>query len=254
MHVIARFAIASLALVAVGCGDVCDGVAGTCVALTVDGSGQVDGIEVTLSGAANGRRVGPAMATVQDLPVTLALQLSSVSGGALHIDATGVLLGRIVGEGNTNVTLSGSHASATVRLGAAPPIDLAGSVDFSSPDLEPPCVTICSSGGGPDLGGQSSCWTAPVDCNTVQQCGSTLQACSPPSDMGAYGAHCDTNGTLYCCPSSYPVFCNTTSNNCGHCWTSGTNCGNVMTACPDGTCHSCNNSAQRYNCSTNLCQ
>jgi hypothetical protein len=243
MHVTARAATAAMALLAIGCGDVCNGIAGTCVALTVDGQGQVDGIELTLSGAVTGRRVGPATATVQDLPVDIALQLTATTSSNLHIDASGVLLGRIVGEGSINVVLTGSHGTAHLRLGAAPPLDLAG----TAYDLTPPCVTVC----GGDLG-QSSCWTTAVDCNTVQRCGTSLRACDAPTDMGAFSGHCGSDRNLYCCPSQYPVFCNTVAGNCGHCWSSGTNCGSPMVSCNDNLCHSCSN-GHTYSCSTMSC-
>src|SRR5439155_11116032 len=110
--------VAAAALAWCGCeNDVCRGVDGTCVALTVAGPGQVDGLRIALSGAASGTRVAPANAVIQSLPVEVALQLQAATSGTLHIDVTGVLLGGEVGTGSADVDLSdGAHRTVTLTL------------------------------------------------------------------------------------------------------------------------------------------
>jgi len=103
---------------AAGCDNsACRGVDGTCVALTVEGAGSVDGLEIALSGAASGTKVVPPIATVSALPVEVGLQLAHASTGVLHIDVGGVLLGDRVGNGSVDVSItSGAHTRATVTL------------------------------------------------------------------------------------------------------------------------------------------
>ena len=110
--------VATLAAAAIGCDNgACHGVDGTCVALTVTGQGSVDGVQLTLSGAAMGTKVAPANAQIHTLPVEIAVQPPSAANGAVHLDVVGVLLGSVVGSGSTDVTVSpGAHTSATVAL------------------------------------------------------------------------------------------------------------------------------------------
>lgn len=118
-----RKIILAMNLLLVGCaGSVCDGVDGACVALNVQGGGMVDGLAITLSGAAKGKRVVPPFATPSALPVDVALQLpATTTSGTLHIDVVGVYLGGIVGNGATDVMVApGQHVNATVRFGVAP--------------------------------------------------------------------------------------------------------------------------------------
>jgi hypothetical protein len=97
--------------------DACAGLDGTCVALTVDGPGQIDGLEIAVSGAATGSQVVPPVAAAHALPVDVAVELAHASSGALHLDVIGVFLGTVVGHGTADLTISaGAHASATVRL------------------------------------------------------------------------------------------------------------------------------------------
>lgn len=110
--------LAAALATAAGCDNsACRGVDGTCVSLTVSGSGSVDGVEVTLSGAASGVKVAPRTATQASLPVEIGLELAHASNGTLHIDAVGFLLGDNVGSGSTDVAITvGAHTSAHVTL------------------------------------------------------------------------------------------------------------------------------------------
>jgi hypothetical protein len=102
----------------IGCDtSVCHDVDGTCVALTVDGSGNVDGVQLALSGAASGTRIAPKTADLHALPIDIALQLPSAQTGTLHIDAVGLLLGGAAGAGSVDVPITaGQHQSAHVTL------------------------------------------------------------------------------------------------------------------------------------------
>jgi hypothetical protein len=102
---------------AAGCdGSVCRDVSGACVALKVDGSNSVDGLEITLSGATSGHQVAPEEASLEPLPVEVALAIDK-GAGVLHIAVVGVAFGQIVGSGSTDVTIAaGKHVSATVTL------------------------------------------------------------------------------------------------------------------------------------------
>ena len=65
-----KAALIFAAVLFAGCAnDVCRDVDGTCVALTVAGPGTVDGVEIVLSGAASGTKVGPRQADARALPV-----------------------------------------------------------------------------------------------------------------------------------------------------------------------------------------
>lgn len=129
-----RAALAAAALVLGGCAnDACHGVGVTCVALTVDGQGTVDGVELVLSGAASGTMVAPPQAVARSLPVDIALALAHAQNGSLHIGVVGVYLGQVVGSGavDTMVTVGG-HTSARVTLTPGGSIDHG---DGGAPDV-----------------------------------------------------------------------------------------------------------------------
>ncbi|MGZ3428311.1 MAG: hypothetical protein ACXVCV_16775, partial [Polyangia bacterium] len=123
--------VAAAASLGGGCSsnDPCDGVLGACIALTVDGSGSVDTLRLSLSGAASAQRIAPTRQTLTTLPVYLALQLTHASqqsglvfsGGDVRIDVEATRAGAPVGAGSTHVTLgSGDHVAASVTLGSGP--------------------------------------------------------------------------------------------------------------------------------------
>ena len=136
--------LAAAVAAAAGCAgnDPCDGVFGACIALTVGGSGSVDTLRLTLSGAVEAERVAPTRQTLTSLPVYLALQLTHAqkggalfTGGDVRIDVEGTRAGALVGAASTHVMLGGGdHVKAAVALGAgalppgddlaAPPDDL----------------------------------------------------------------------------------------------------------------------------------
>jgi len=130
--------LAAVLASAAGCDNgACRGVDGTCVALTVEGQGSIDGLSITLSGAASGNKVAPKTATLQSLPVEVALQVANASNGTLHIDVVGLLLGGTAGSGSVDVPIRvGAHQSARVKLapggtlgggdGGALPFDVTG--------------------------------------------------------------------------------------------------------------------------------
>jgi hypothetical protein len=125
-------------LLAAGCGasDPCAGHDGTCIALTVDGPGQVDQLAVHLSGAAALDAVTPpdGPAAPRALPVETAIYLPPVTG-RVTVDAVGLRAGGAVGEGSGVVDLTpGAHAALSIALGAAladgaAPPDLASAID-----------------------------------------------------------------------------------------------------------------------------
>lgn len=130
-------ALALLLALCAGCAtDPCDGIDGTCVALHVDGSGPIDALAITLSGAASGTQVVPEISQVASLPVAVALSISQPGSGSLQIYVEGVYLGSVVGVGETAIDLA-PHASATVVLEAPPD-------GFTPPDLaqSSPCGDI----------------------------------------------------------------------------------------------------------------
>ena len=111
---------ASLAVLAAlaGCGnELCAGVDGACVALAVRGAGEIDGLDITLSGAASGRRVAPGRAEVARLPVHVALALPELEPGPLSIRVVAVRLGAIVGGGELTLSIErDEHATAELEL------------------------------------------------------------------------------------------------------------------------------------------
>ena len=157
-------ACAALAAAAIGCDNsACHGVDGTCVSLTVAGEGSVDGVQLTVSGAATGTRVAPAVADVERLPVEIALQPPSAANGPLHIDAVGVLYGTVVGSGSVDVTVSpGAHTSARVTL------SLTGSAPDGGADLAPgPPVDVTGSAVTHYVLGDGGVVDVPVDFTKV---------------------------------------------------------------------------------------
>ena len=133
-----------LALVACG-RDVCADVDGTCVALAVHGTGQVDGLDITLSGAATGRQIAPEFAEVADLPVSVALAIDHPSIGPLHVALAAVRGGAVIGAGSADVTISpGGHYAATLELDASA-VDggLTSQFDLACPDMGSRCGSLC---------------------------------------------------------------------------------------------------------------
>lgn len=147
--------LCALILTWAGCAnDPCAGIDGACVSLTVDGSGQIDGLVINVSGAASGTRVLPPMARVAPLPVAVALQLKNATSGTLHIAVEGVYFGAIVGAGTTDVDVA-PRVAATVVLDpsfdagllfkpdlAVPP-DLTFPSDLACPSGAPRCNGVC---------------------------------------------------------------------------------------------------------------
>lgn len=162
-----------------GCGtDPCEGVGGACINLTVKGSGTVDTLDVTLSGAFTGHRVVPRIAREASLPVHLAVALSpepseagsgvdtggpvpksvsSFRGGEVRLLIQAWHLGRSLGTGMAEVTLGAKeHGYATIHL------DEDGSLD----------------------GGMGDAWATPdASCNPEK-------VDSDPNHCGACGHSC----------------------------------------------------------------
>ena len=85
-----------------------------------EGGTEIDGLDIVLTGAATGRRVVPPFAAVSTLPLRVALQLTAVKSGPLHVEVVGVRFGSVVGVGTTDVDIvSGANAAATVVLGGS---------------------------------------------------------------------------------------------------------------------------------------
>jgi hypothetical protein len=124
--------------------DACSDVDGTCVSLTVRGSGAVDGLDITLTGAATGRKIAPEYSEVAELPVTVALALDHAGAGALHIGLAAVRGGAIVGEGNADVSIApGEHASATLELDSTRSDGGTSLFDLACPDMGERCGAVC---------------------------------------------------------------------------------------------------------------
>jgi hypothetical protein len=173
---------ALLALVLVGCANnLCDGIDGACIDLTVTGTGEIDTLRLRFTGAVDTTKIAPPFATVSRLPVNLAIALTSrgpqpigakiFSGGPLEINVTALRHDIAVGVGLVDLSLTTTqHVSATVSLkppGATPPMDLAftdfPSFDLARPlDLKPACVDTtkdpmnCGECGHDCLGGTCS--------------------------------------------------------------------------------------------------
>ena len=114
---------------------VCDGVNGTCVALTVESStvSSVDGLHIVGTLAVDGKKEtsGPATA----LPVHVALLLPATASGAWHLEIDGVLNTLVVGHGTADATVTpGQHTAVTCTLLGNGGADLAGS-DLTGADL-----------------------------------------------------------------------------------------------------------------------
>lgn len=229
-----------------GCGnDACTGLGGTCIALTVDGAGSVDTLQVVLSGATNGTRVAPAQASVGKLPVDVAVQLSTFRGGVVDIAVVGYLAAQPVGAGTTSLPLAaGDHKSARVTLGAGASLDLSAPSDLAvAPDfaacnvvaqncgpgakcLLSSGVGICQADGSKTTG--QSCGVAGDDCqhgnqcvtqtdgsrNCLQYCASDGDCTQPAASAGATPEpkntpHCyyttGTSGVKWCTVPCNPV-------------------------------------------------
>ena len=206
-------AIGALALAALagGCGDdVCAGIDGACVALDVRGVGDVDGLDITLSGAASGHEVAPRLATVATLPVHVALQLAAPRTGELVIDVVGVRLGEIVGGGTARLQVApGRHAHATVELDA---VTLDGGLNTSA-DLACPvdtqrcggaCCTgaqRCSEGACVDCAGGAACGA--VCCKSGEVC--RAGACAPPYTTASLYVYLCPDFLTGCSTSAFTV-------------------------------------------------
>ena len=150
-----RVALAVALCVVSGCynSDPREDVIGACVALTIDGSGSVDTLRLSLSGAAQADRIAPVQQTLATLPVYVALQLTHATssggvftGGDVRIDVAGQRAGMIVGSGSTHLMVGSSdHVKASLTLGSGP---LPAVDDLATEpivnDLSPVCSTADS--------------------------------------------------------------------------------------------------------------
>ena len=145
-------------LTSIGCSSsVCDSWNGACVDLSVQGTGRVDELRVTLSGATAGMRT--ARREEASLPLRLALELEGSVSGALTIEVQAFLTGAWKGAGRTSSTLvKGGRASATVTLSQESLATDLGD-DVKGADLSWPCTDTgndprnCGSCGHDCLGG-----------------------------------------------------------------------------------------------------
>jgi hypothetical protein len=173
-----RAALLFAALVLGACGpEVCADVDGACVALTVEGVGEIDGLDIQLSGAATGRGVAPRRAEVATLPVQVALALPALAPGPLVIQVVGVRLGEVVGGGQISLEVDkDAHESASVTLGE---------------------LTL---DGGLTTGGDLACPAdnhrcGPSCCGVKQQC--TAEGCvTCPGGVNACGDVCCKSGEV----------------------------------------------------------
>lgn len=125
---------------------VCDDVVGSCLALTVEGSGNYDSLRTELLLPSGQVRVGSTSGNI-DLPLTLRVvpPAGVSSTDVAGVTVTGVFSGADQASGRTPSSFSwpdGAHIEATVSLGAsqtdAAVVDDAGVVDQASPDLANP--------------------------------------------------------------------------------------------------------------------
>jgi photosystem II stability/assembly factor-like uncharacterized protein len=121
MRTLACFALTAALLVAGGCGtvasDPCKGVAGTCVALTVQSSTvtAVDSLHILASGALTGDQTSSGGRA--NLPIVVALKLPSGVSGELDLHVDGVLTAAIVGSCDTSATVTdGQHTTLVCTL------------------------------------------------------------------------------------------------------------------------------------------
>jgi hypothetical protein len=175
------------------CGrDVCADIDGTCVALTVRGEGRVDGLDITLSGAATGRKIAPEYAQVTDLPTSVALAIDHASTGTLHIGLAAVRGGAIVGEGDADVVIAqGRHVSASLELDATRTDGGTSLFDLSCPDMGLRCGDVCCAAGQACFGGACQYSTAKV---SVYICPDFNNGCSSADFV--IGTMCSPNQNL----------------------------------------------------------
>ncbi len=100
-------------------GDVCEGAAGTCVALTVTSAQihtPIDSLILTASDAVSGKQTTNATAGATP-PFQIALHFGATATGHVHLDVAATGGSGHLGSGSTDVTLApGTHIAATVDL------------------------------------------------------------------------------------------------------------------------------------------
>lgn len=107
----------SVALAGCGKSDPCNGIAGTCVSLTVQSStvSMVDSLQISATGAVTATQGTSGVRS--SLPIHVALKFPASVSGALHLDVNGLLSSMLVGSGSTDITvMPAQHSSATVTL------------------------------------------------------------------------------------------------------------------------------------------
>ena len=141
MRALACFALGASLLAGAGCGsaaiDPCKGLAGTCVALTVQSStvATVDSLHIVASGALTGDQTSAGGRA--NLPIVVALQLPANVTGSLDLHVDALLAATLVGSCDTDTLVTpGQHSSAICTL---------LNVDNGNVDM--------SMGGGDDLAG-----------------------------------------------------------------------------------------------------
>lgn len=156
-------ALALAALLASGCAnDLCGDALAACVALTVGGSGEIDTLQITASGSVSASRVAPTFASVAQLPVYVAVDMSaSFRGGPLHLDVAAFRRAKPLGVGSVDLTLNRSdHVAASVTIG--PPGQPGPDLAMAPPG--PDMAFVCQ----PDLGTLASdphnCGSCGHDC------------------------------------------------------------------------------------------
>jgi hypothetical protein len=251
-------AVVLLVLLA-GCGrDVCADLDGTCVALEVHGQGmadgQIDGLDITLAGAATGRQIAPEFASIASLPVSVALEVPTATAGVLAVHVVAVREGTLVGGGDVSIAIKpGQHVTAAVTLGVlADDAGLTAPVDLACPADRFRCGGTCCSSASEICanGACTSCGTQPA---CVTECCTGSNVCKNGQCVLPYQT---AKAVVYLCPD-YGNGCvdgafmigsqcsNVTSPTAGRCYTTGLDVEAGMSY-GISACTSCNTS-----CSTN---
>jgi hypothetical protein len=183
-----RASLLVAAVVFAGCGgtsDPCDGVSGTCVALTITSSTvkHVDTLAITAFGESESSAAGK----VRSLPIHVALVPPASASGTNVIAVTASASGAVVGNGSATATVTpGKRTAVTLVLESA-----AEAPDMSVPVPADLSEVSESDGGGADLSStSSSCPIGQALCTSSSGVAICIDITSDPQNCGGCGKVC----------------------------------------------------------------
>lgn len=186
MRLVGLTLLSAIAVSGCGPGDICNGVSGTCVSVSIKSSEvkSVDSLVVSASDAVTGTRTS-SFGAAHNLPIDLAVSFpsSATAAGKLVLTVVGELHGNVVGQGSASVDIvANQHSHIVVTLDSG---QVGQSTDMSSGDLG-------SAADAADLG--PACAASCSDSQTLKTCDSQGNVQTQTCTLGCSstsGAHCE---------------------------------------------------------------